>query len=155
MPPLVSPLNFWQVFRLDKALSQGHYQNWACTWLSITSCTLILLMPLTKDFKVYPTCNALWKFAGVNGRPANSCNAGAKNLPWCQFHVDHQCCTLLSEWSGIYVRSIMRPSGQGLLEIQAHLFALEQGQRAIISGMPIPGGLPPIFCLTGLVALAI
>jgi hypothetical protein len=28
-----------------------------------------------------------------------------KNLPCSQFHVDHQCCTLLLEWSGFYVRS--------------------------------------------------
>jgi hypothetical protein len=76
MPPLVSPLNFWQVFTLDKALSQGHYQNWACTRLSITSCALILVMPFTKGFKVYPTCKALCKFASVNGRLINSGNAG-------------------------------------------------------------------------------
>jgi len=37
---------FWLVVTsLGKALGQGHYQNQACTWLSITSCTLILECP--------------------------------------------------------------------------------------------------------------
>ncbi len=50
MPPTsccasVSPLNFWQVFKSGKALSQGHYQNGACTGVSprAASCTLILV----------------------------------------------------------------------------------------------------------------
>ncbi len=29
----VSPLNFWLVFKSGNALSQGHYQNRAYTWL--------------------------------------------------------------------------------------------------------------------------
>jgi hypothetical protein len=29
----VSPLNFWLVSKSGNALNQGHYENWAYTWL--------------------------------------------------------------------------------------------------------------------------
>jgi hypothetical protein len=80
-------------------------------------------------------CKALWKFASVYGRPPNSCNAGPKNLPWCQFHVDHQCCTLLLEWSGIYVRS-WGPQDRAFPKFRPTSLLLSKGNEPLFQECP-------------------